>query len=350
MSLLAGWQVQLQNVSQMNGIRTYLHQQRENETRVVIYAKYRSGSTFASEFFLKHNKSFHVFEPLHSKNTQKVPIAILDDLFQCNISNSSYRKFISDGWYSRYAYCHPDHSQKACTERGSVDKSLSHTEQVCKGSTFKVIKVIRVDHLRDLAKFMEQGVKVIHLVRDPRGIFTSRDQLSDHSSQDSEKTFPNKVIKFCENGVDDLYFIKDFLHKKNYYLVRYEDLAFFPQKEGRLLYDFMNVEVANGLMDWIKSVEIGNKLTWNSLSLRKLRRSHPYQTSRGNSAYTSQFWREQITEGNLNTIQHFCEDFMNKLGYIALDFERVQSYSIPALQSVPKYPIRKYVPNTDIPV
>ena len=350
LSLFLGEQSLLRHYSTMNGAESYPRPPQPSETRVIIYAKYRTGSTYTSEFLVKHDLSFYMFEPLRpgyidalSGKSVDVPLDILEDLFQCKIINSSYLEWVRRAWFGYSTFCHPDVKQPACSGHTSFERTVNNAELVCKMSTFKVIKVIRVYHLRDLAKFMAQGVKVIHLIRDPRGIFTSRDQLYSGSNQEQQKVFLERVHNLCEAGVDDLDFIHNFVHKENYHVVRYEDLAFFPVEEGTRLYDFIDITPTRKVSDWMTDVEISNKGPWNN-TLRQQRKAGSFNTERDNSAYSSQSWRENISKDTLNVIQHSCQVFMNKTAYIPLKIEAVRDYSIPALQSIRPDRMRKYTP------
>ena len=189
----------IQNFPMMTGTMTPMHYL-QSETRVIIYANYRTGSTYTSEFLVKHNKSFFMFEPLVPRYVNvdngepvTVPTDILGDLLQCNIVSSTYRKFASNIWLTQWTFCHPDPARPACYRSKSPEQALSRAELVCKASTFKIIKVIRVNHLRDLAKFMTEGVKVIHLIRDPRGFITSQDHALRGTRRDKPMNY-QKVV------------------------------------------------------------------------------------------------------------------------------------------------------------
>ena len=321
-----------------------------NETRVIIYAKYRTGSTYASEFFVKHNESFFVFEPLMSRYINvdsgtpvNLPTTVLKEVFQCNIVNSTYRNLMRDAQLKYEIFCHPDVNQPACDKSSSLVQSLSRAELVCKKSKFKVIKVIRVNHLRDLERFMAEGVKVIHLIRDPRGVIASQDRhILQCSKKFKQDYYPERVDNFCQTGLDDLNFIDSYAHKKNYHLVRYEDLAFFPVEEGHLLYEYIDIKLSPDVLDWMKNISPGNKLPWKGQRVKRIK--DLYTTKRANSAFASQAWRERITNTKLHVIQGLCRDFMNKTGYTPLTFETVKNYSIPALRSIYPGRLRKYTP------
>ena len=334
----------------IKGVNASLQRLQRIETRVIIYAKYRTGSTFASEFFVKHDKSFFVFEPLLSvyrsvgdARLRDVSVDILKDLLQCKIYNSIYHELINNTMPTFETFCHPDAAQPACSQSIDIDMILSKAELVCRESKFKIIKTTRVNHLHDLAKFMAEGVKVVHLIRDPRGIFTSRGRLPRGLKKSNSKNFQDEVNAFCQVGLSDLYFIEKFVHKENYYFVRFEDLAFFPMQEGHLLYDYIDIQPTHNLSNWMKNVDIGNKTPWKS---QPISRKDAFTTNRTNSAYSSQSWREIITKGKLYVIQKVCQEFMDKTGYIPIEFEKVMKYSVPALRSVRLDRLRNYTPYT----
>ena len=190
---------------------------------------------------------------------------------------------------------------------------------------------------------MAEGVKVIHLIRDPRGVIASQDRhILQCSKKFKQDYYPERVDNFCQTGLDDLNFIDSYAHKKNYHLVRYEDLAFFPVEEGHLLYEYIDIKLSPDVLDWMKNISPGNKLPWKGQRVERIK--DLYTTKRANSAFAFQAWRERITNTKLHVIQGLCRDFMNKTGYTPLTFETVKNYSIPALRSIYPGRLRKYTP------
>ena len=53
-------------------------------------------------------------------------------------------------------------------------KTFLQAEKVCQESANIVTKIIRVKYLADILPLLEEGIKIVHLIRDPRGILTSR--------------------------------------------------------------------------------------------------------------------------------------------------------------------------------
>ena len=56
-------------------------------------------------------------------------------------------------------------------------KSVKHTEEYCSKHKHVLAKVISIHNLTNLLPLMNEGVKVINLVRDPRSTFASRCKL-----------------------------------------------------------------------------------------------------------------------------------------------------------------------------
>ena len=82
---------------------------------------------------------------------------------------------------------------------------------------------------------MADGVKIIHLVRDPRGVMSSRLKMDPRLWRDLSV----EAKPYCDEGLKDMEYLETFgniAHKNyykhhildNYHLVRYEDLARMP--------------------------------------------------------------------------------------------------------------------------
>ena len=87
-------------------------------------------------------------------------------------------------------------------------------------------------------------VKFIFLVRDPRGMFNSRlriAQIQYHETKKSDDLL-NKVERHCASMVQNLRSVTDIEYfKQRTVVIRYEDVALYPEAFTTALYDKLGI-------------------------------------------------------------------------------------------------------------
>lgn len=122
----------------------------------------------------------------------------------------------------------------------------------------------------------------------------------------------------CYEMADDLVWF-DILNRKfpgKFVSVRFEDLALDPYFRGEQLYNEIGIDWTPDVIKFIKThmeVNIDTKLT-----------KHPYSTYR-NSQSVPFAWLTKLTWSQIDTIQHECDDVMQKLGYKKITREFYES-------------------------
>ena len=124
---------------------------------------------------------------------------------------------------------------------------------------------------------MTEGVKIIHLVRDPRSTWLSRAKIAakreDKSLSDylqhNVTTKPNclDTRTQCNSHEEDLKLLKFFASHsdnnsvifKNYKLVRYEDTALNPMDSALSLYKFLGIPFHSDVGNWITNNTQGSQ-------------------------------------------------------------------------------------------
>ncbi|XP_048856053.1 carbohydrate sulfotransferase 1 isoform X2 [Brienomyrus brachyistius] len=184
------------------------------KTHILILATTRSGSSFVGQLFNQHSDVFYLFEPLyhvqttliprlsHSKSTadRRVMLGasrdLLRSLYGCDLYFlESYIKpppvnHTTDKLFRRgasKALCSPPvcdvfGPSEVNIEEGDCVKKCSTLNMTlatdsCKERRHVAIKIVRVPEIGDLKALVEDprlNLKIIQLVRDPRGILSSR--------------------------------------------------------------------------------------------------------------------------------------------------------------------------------
>ena len=175
----------------------------------------------------------------------------------------------------------------------------------CRQANYRIIKTIRMS-MELVSSLMDvlPNLKVVHLVRDPRGITNSRLQGGFSLTRvNNSKPHSRNVCNRMYNDV-----ILGYQLNKTYpgrtMRIRYEDLADAPEKGATLLFRFLEVEVNSKMQNWIyKSTHSQNNGGF-------------YSTQRANSSLTSSHWRRDLPFSKVETIQNVCKNNFRTLGYI----------------------------------
>ena len=312
----------------------------DDRVKVLIFARWRSGSTFAGELFNRNENAFYIFEPLYtrglvphgvtyeqmvskkSKDKEILPKfhQVLNDFYtNCTVPRDSIRRF------NRFNE-HTDNLQfKGYSEekiRFELEKACEKFDEVCQTYDIRASKTIRLkslNHLPDSLKkrHFKNNLKVIFLTRDPRGIAKSRFTRSRYWNY--PKDLP-KLDKICdtyerflrERSLADLKVkdpqrfarestIKYFKDDKKTWdndvlVVRYEDMSFQPIKIAEKIYKFIGREIPNSLIKRLNQTTV-------------------------NSATTSMAWSRKLEWDAVDRIQKNCELTFRHFGYVKVKDE-----------------------------
>ncbi|CAJ1057313.1 carbohydrate sulfotransferase 1 [Xyrichtys novacula] len=189
-----------------------------NRTHILILATTRSGSSFVGQLFNQHPEVFYLFEPLYhvqlallprlsqSRNLAERRVMLgaarelLRSLYHCQLSNlESYIRprpsnHTTEKLFRRGAsrsLCTPpvceatlgkEAQNLVLTDEGECVKrcgllNLTLAGDTCRAKQHSAIKTVRIPQISDLRALIEDprlNLKVVQLVRDPRGILASR--------------------------------------------------------------------------------------------------------------------------------------------------------------------------------
>uniref|UniRef100_A0A672JKP7 Sulfotransferase n=1 Tax=Salarias fasciatus TaxID=181472 RepID=A0A672JKP7_SALFA len=300
-------------------------------THILILATTRSGSSFVRAGHTvtdaQHRFPFHSrFEPLYHVQLALLPRLgqswnpaerrvmmgaardLLRSLFHCHLDGLEGYIQPRPARPGR-SLCLPPVCEGECVRRcGPL--SLSVAAEACRAKRHAAIKTVRIPQISDLRALLEDpklNLKVVQLVRDPRGILASRIEtfrdtyrLWRHWRATGRR--PHNLDLGQINTV-----CEDFLHsvstslakppwlKGRYMLLRYEDLARFPLQKARELYSFLGLVLHPGVEDWITN-----------------------NTRGSNSAANAENWRVKLSFDMVAYTQTACQPLLGLLGYKAV--------------------------------
>lgn len=304
--------------------------------KILLFTSYRSGSTFVGELFKNNPQFFYMFEPFmllrfHQFKSSKVQRLLigqnisnfLQDLFHCNLT-----KFENT---SRKYFPWSDSDRKGWLKKlvSPAEKSYATAEKTCKNYRNLAIKSIRIPHLHHIVPSLtRQGIKVINLVRDPRGTLSSR--LKMNFVRDPALIKKAAHIH-CTRLTENLKYIanqsKTFQEKtnnhklSNYYLVRYEDIAMNPFSSVQNLYVSLGLTMPENVTSWLK-------MSTNTAD------TDVYGTKRI-SQVTATAWRTNTDWSHVSIIQEQCKDLMSSLGYNSVTHNELTNKSVPVVGNIP---------------
>ncbi|XP_062327295.1 carbohydrate sulfotransferase 1-like [Osmerus eperlanus] len=330
-------------------------------THILVLATTRSGSSFVGQLLNQHQDVFYLFEPLYHVQTALVPRLshgryaaerrvmlgasrdLLQSLYGCDLAFlESYIQpapvnHTTDRLFRRGAsralcsppVCHAFQPSNANVEEGDCVKrcsalNISLAAEACRERHHVAIKIVRVPEVGDLRGLVEDprlNVKVVQLVRDPRGILSSRMETFRDSYRlwrvwraTGRKPYSldaSQLTVVCQDfyssvstGLSPPAWLRG-----RYMLLRYEDLARSPVVKTREMYEFLGLSMDESVEGWIRANTRGSK----EMAAAK----HKYGTVR-DSAANAESWRLKLSYDMVEHTQAVCQRTLQLLGYRAV--------------------------------
>uniref|UniRef100_A0A8C6WPG7 Sulfotransferase n=1 Tax=Neogobius melanostomus TaxID=47308 RepID=A0A8C6WPG7_9GOBI len=299
--------------------------------QVLLLTTTRCGSTFIGQLLNQHQDVFYLFEPLYHVQMSIVPRIhlpserqlmlgasrdLLWSLFQCDLyALESYLRPAPSRHMLATMFRHSA-SRVLCQEpvcpafkandtweewqckKKCLPLNLTTASQVCKEKPYVAMKTVRVPVVGDLRPLLEDprlNIKVIQLVRDPRGILSSRiDTFRDlyrlwgiwQATGRRPHTLETRQFStICDDFFSSVStaLSRPAWLKGRYMLVRYEDLSRRPLEKTREIYD-------------------------------EAQAKDKYGTAR-DSAANAESWRLKLPFDMVEYCQSVCQRAMRQLGY-----------------------------------
>ncbi|XP_056243917.1 carbohydrate sulfotransferase 1-like isoform X1 [Seriola aureovittata] len=328
---------------------------------ILLFATTRSGSSFTGQLLNQHPGIFYVFEPLYhvqqafTNSSSRLRRSLdrrallgayrdlLLNLYTCdlhfmeNYIRPEPQDHVTSSFFRRsssHALCSPPvcleggdaaasdpPDETWCPKKcGALNLTLASVSCLSRGHVaIKTVRVPEVGDLRTLTEDPRLDLKIIHLVRDPRAILTSRimafsDQFRAWKIWNATGRQPRYVdlsqitstckdmVASAETGLQRPAWLRG-----RYLLVRYEDLAFNPKDKATEIYRFVGLEMEHRVRMWIAkntNSNVSSPSEWN----------YRYSTTRDSRA-TAESWRLRLGFDIVRTVQNLCNDTLALLGY-----------------------------------
>ena len=292
----------------------------ESSRQILVATTWRSGSSFLGDL-LNHNPGvFYYFEPLHyySKMTKEEkaeadePEDFLRSLYTCSFTSRNVG-FLHHMAAPANKFLLKNHNKRlwnSCANllpRETMCFMPEYLSKICPLYPIRLIKTVRlrVAKVEPLLQDPAMDLKVVMLVRDPRGVYNSRGSgpVSTWCKQDM---CANPTVG-CRDLTNDIDAAEDLAarYPGSVTLVRYEDLSLMPEKITRRLLDFLDLPWTEAMSHYIDTHTSPKKLA---------RRKDTYGTAK-NSTATAFAWRQKLGLERTLEIQGECRGPMERLGY-----------------------------------
>jgi len=172
------------------------------------------------------------------------------------------------------------------------------------------------------------NLKIINLVRDPRGMTNSRN----HGPFSMGKRFPqNHSLDTCSRLREDQEIIQRLqtVYPDRLTVVLYEALTEKPYEGAEYVYKFLDMPITEYVIEWV----------FKSTHAQIQNRTSYFSTARADAVAIASHWRTQMVFSTVQTIDNACVKTYPYFGFLPLP-------SLSKLRSL-KYPSRKPVKNFD---
>ncbi|XP_046746148.1 carbohydrate sulfotransferase 3-like isoform X2 [Diprion similis] len=314
-------------ISPCSKLEDLVMEQNGRPVRSLIVTTWRSGSTFLGDILNAHPANYYHYEPLLAFDIVQIrgpPVAAkalkwVKDLLNCKYQDLD--EYVSYGRHRPWAFIHNPYLWKLCRVHEDVCYNPKFHSSLCRLFPFQSMKLVRL-RLRiaqELLADEKLAVRMVLLVRDPRGILQSRK----HRNWCPPSPDCSDPALTCADLVSDYKVAVELLKKypTRFKVIRYEDLSLDPYKHVEELYKFYGLFFHPKARNFLNSHTKANKGGVSS-------------TFR-NSTAAPFHWRTELEFKEVEEIQKSCSIAMEYWGYVAAknathqtEFNPVTNYTL----------------------
>ena len=313
------------------GVRVGQRVATESSRHILVATTWRSGSTFLGDLLNHYPGVFYYFEPLHyyskldEQQRQQVQdeVDFLRSLYTCSFTSANLG-FLHHVAIAANKFLLKNHNKRlwnSCSNvlpRETMCLLPEYLTSICPLYPIKLIKTVRlrVARVEKLLQDPAMDVKVILLVRDPRGVYNSRS--SNQVTTWCKKDQCADPAVGCMDLMADVRAAEELAERfpGAVTLVRYEDLALMPEETTRQLLGFLDLPWTETMTNYIDTHTSKEKMRMvrNRLTKKLERVKDTYGTAKNSSA-TAFAWRQKLGLERTQEIQSLCSEPMTRLGY-----------------------------------
>ena len=286
----------------------------DSKKPILIISTFRSGSSFLGELINSYPGSFYSFEPLRplvNRDSNESKPELIESLFQCRFP-SKYLKILNcllvDGKTEDVCFMPRNwRVWSACQHDTLLCSNADFVNRICSFSTIRLAKVVRM-RIKEFEPFLVARSrlldwKIVYLIRDPRGIMSSRMETTWCESQ----RVPNcsSLQNFCNELEDDLIRIER-LNKTYpglFRVVQFENLTADIGAETKRLFEFLELPMTRSVRSFLNTHTDSDRENENTLA-----------TFRHTKRVASQ-WKTRLTQEMITLATNTCQSLLQKLHF-----------------------------------
>ncbi|XP_063831821.1 carbohydrate sulfotransferase 3-like [Ostrinia nubilalis] len=278
-----------------------------NPIRSLIISTWRSGTTFLGEVLNTMPGNFYHYEPLLNFNIVQIrgppysdkALSTIKGMFYCNFNNME--EYFEYGKVHLHQFNHNTRLWDHCKYKKELCFDANFTSKFCKLFPFQSMKVVRL-RLRLVQELLDDkqlNLKVVLLIRDPRGVMQSR------KHRDFCKPAPDcwRPELLCADMISDYVAAGRLLQQypNRLMVIRYEELALNPNSTAHKLLKFLKLNPTSSFEEFIHSHTTLDVAGVSSTF--RVSREVPFR------------WKNVLSFNNVEEIQLACKDAMDLWGY-----------------------------------
>ncbi|KAL8583015.1 hypothetical protein ACOMHN_039254 [Nucella lapillus] len=299
-------------------------------SQILLMTYGRSGSSFTSQVLQRDPRVFYSFEPLHNllkrhmtklqttatmfakANRQELlkldqkSVELIEIFLYCgfeSLNATDINNFqLRNSEDSRHLWTCVQASKRNPVE---IVNCFLGARKTCLTRPVRMVKTIR---LRGTAARTILGkhkdVKILYLVRDPRGALSSQLRIF-HAFE--WRDVHNFSADYCQVFREDLAIMGQLVRRypSRVRVVRYERLAENPLQVSEEMYSFLGLRFSSQVKAFVYNRTMAGQVPNNA-----------YGTLRSNSTETAYSWRSKVSLESAQIVDRNCRDVYQTLGYL----------------------------------
>ncbi|XP_072936277.1 carbohydrate sulfotransferase 4-like [Epargyreus clarus] len=275
--------------------------------RSLIISTWRSGTTFLGEVLNAMPGNFYHYEPLLKYEIIQIrgpphadeALSIMKKMMKCKYDGME--DYFEYGKGHLHQFSHNTRLWDHCKYKKELCFDAEFTAKFCKLFPFQSMKVVRVRLrlIQEILQDKELNVKVVLLIRDPRGVMQSRQHRI--FCQPAPDCWKPELL--CADMISDYVAAGRLLEEypNRLMVLRYEELALNPNVTTHKLLKFLGLSVTPSIDEFLHShtnVEVAGVS-----STFRISRDVPFR------------WKNVLSFNFVEEIQMTCKEAMNLWGY-----------------------------------
>jgi hypothetical protein len=274
--------------------------------KILIVTTWRSGSTFVGDIISSSPGVFYSYEPMYffeRHNGSKSEL--IRSLSQCQFTDEYLRDMNGLIEGSQNFMKMNQRVWNACQHNYSLCAQPEFVGQLCSFFPVHLMKMVRL-RVKELSSLIDDSLmkewKYIYLVRDPRGVMSSRKNMSWCEPDPA----CNDKARLCSDVKDDLERIGQLknVFPNRFYLLKFEDFVASVELETEKLFSFLEMPFTDSVKLFLSQHSHSNET-----------RDNPSSTIR-HSSTVAMGWKSKLSDMDIANITNVCAPTLKMLGFL----------------------------------